>query len=97
MTTWDVMTFVIGTLVTLSLSVVHPLSLGVRVVVYGRRMWSSQRVAANHKSIPWRTVNHWQAICSLGLNVPDDKDAAICKSSGRLQCVSHTLLKQVPC
>lgn len=32
-TTWDLMTFVIGTLVSLSLSVVHPLSLGVCVVV----------------------------------------------------------------
>lgn len=53
--------------------------------VYARRMWSSQKVAANHKSIPPRTVNHWQAICSLGLNVPGDKDAAFCQSSFRLQ------------
>lgn len=31
-TTWDVMLFVIGTLVGLSLSVLHPLSLGVCIV-----------------------------------------------------------------
>lgn len=30
---WDVMMFVIGALVSLSLSVVHPLSLGICVVV----------------------------------------------------------------
>lgn len=60
-------------------------------------MWSSQKVAANHKSIPMWTVNHWQAIWSPGLNVPDDKVAAFCKSSVRLQFVGHTLLEQVSC
>lgn len=78
-----VMMFVICAFMTLNLSVVHPLSLGVCVVVcmlegveYGQlRKWL---LIIN--PFPRSTVNHWQAISFLGLNVQDDKDAGFARA-----------------
>lgn len=81
----DVMTFVISALMTVSS---EPIMIWCMWCGPTRRKWSSQKVAANHKSIPLGTVKHWQTICSSDLMLPMTKMLLFIRPAAA--CQPHT-------